>query len=270
MWWVALGINLERGRPGKPQDNGAHERMHLDISNELECCARANRSEQQASFDVWRHSFNDERPHESLGMKTPAEVYLPSETAYEGTPDDIAYEGKLSRRVKKNGCLKIRNRTIPISTALAGWSVGLLPDGNDHFDVYFANLRLGQIELSSAAFLLAPCSLPLLPPRIPTMISLLQTRLDEIADICRQHGVERLEVFGSATRPDFDPSCSDLDFIVKFAPPHDRGYADRYLGLAEQLERFLGRPVDLLTERSLRNPIFKQTIAAERQTIYAA
>ncbi len=152
-WWVALGINLERGRPGKPQDNGAHERMHLDICNELECCASGSVGEQQAAFDVWRKTFNEERPHEALGMKTPAEVYVASQEAYDGTPEDLQYEGKLSRRVQKNGCIKIRNRNIPISSALAGWSVGLFPDGNDHYDVTFANLRLGQIEISAAAFL---------------------------------------------------------------------------------------------------------------------
>jgi predicted nucleotidyltransferase len=94
--------------------------------------------------------------------------------------------------------------------------------------------------------------------------------LSEVAEICREHGVERLDIFGSAVRSDFDPSSSDLDFIVRFAPPHDRGYADRYMGFAEALEALFGRPVDLLTERSLRNPIFKQNIAADRRTLYGA
>jgi putative transposase len=67
-WWVALGIDLERSRPGCPQDNGAHERMHLDVDQEL------RGQEQQASFDEWRRVFNEERPHETLGMKRPADV----------------------------------------------------------------------------------------------------------------------------------------------------------------------------------------------------
>src|SRR5690606_9917653 len=74
-WWLALGIDLERGRPGKPQDNGAHERMHLDIRNELEQCASEDLERQQAAFDIWRKTFNEERPHEALGMRTPAELY---------------------------------------------------------------------------------------------------------------------------------------------------------------------------------------------------
>ena len=73
-WWVALGIDLERGRPGKPQDNGAHERMHLDIRNELECHTQEDLKSQQAAFDIWKNTFNQERPHEALGMQCPAHV----------------------------------------------------------------------------------------------------------------------------------------------------------------------------------------------------
>jgi transposase InsO family protein len=67
-WWVVLGIDLERGRPGCPQDNGGHERLHLDVEREL----RGQDLEgQQAGFDEWRKTFNQERPHEALGMKCP-------------------------------------------------------------------------------------------------------------------------------------------------------------------------------------------------------
>ena len=69
-WWVALGIELERGRRGHPQDNGGHERMHRDVSQELE-----PHTGEQAALDLWREEFNEERPHEALGMKCPAEVY---------------------------------------------------------------------------------------------------------------------------------------------------------------------------------------------------
>ena len=102
------------------------------------------------------------------------------------------------------------------------------------------------------------------------MNPLFDRRLSDVAEICRRHGVARLEAFGSAVRADFDSTTSDLDFIVRFSPPHDRGYADRYLSLAEALEKLLGRPVDLLTERSLRNPILKQAIAADRRVVYGA
>ena len=102
------------------------------------------------------------------------------------------------------------------------------------------------------------------------MTFLLQNHREEIAAVCGRLGVERLDVFGSAVRTDFDPSKSDLDFVVQFAGPHGRGYADRYLALAEALEKLFARPVDLLTERSLRNPILQRVIAADRRTLYGS
>lgn len=99
---------------------------------------------------------------------------------------------------------------------------------------------------------------------------ILEQRRPELIEACVDFGVERLEVFGSAARADFNPLRSDLDFIVRFRNPGAPGYADRYLGLAERLEHVLGRPVDLITERSLRNPIFVQTITTERTLVYAA
>src|SRR6267143_3064191 len=95
VWWVVLGIDLERGRPGHPEDNPGHERMHGDISKELEALGE---SEQEA-FDLWQHSFNYERPHEALGMRTPGEVYVVSERKYEGTPEDLEYPQMCTRRV---------------------------------------------------------------------------------------------------------------------------------------------------------------------------
>src|SRR5207248_8814848 len=69
VWWVVLGIDLERGRPGHPQDNAGHERMHKDISRELEAVGECA----QDALDLWRQSFNYERPHEALGMRCPGE-----------------------------------------------------------------------------------------------------------------------------------------------------------------------------------------------------
>jgi putative transposase len=125
VWWLSLGISLERGRPGKPQDNGGHERMHRDIAAEVQACAQGTLVEQAAALELWRESFNTVRPHESLGMKTPAEIYTASKRPYEGTPDDIVYPGMISRRVSKRGYLSYERHLVPISTALGGWSVGV-------------------------------------------------------------------------------------------------------------------------------------------------
>jgi putative transposase len=151
-WWVTLGIDLERGRPGCPQDNGGHERLHLDIGRELE----AHRlGEYQSELEEWRKIFNEERPHEALGMRRPAEVYCRSNRVYTGTPEDVEYANLISRRVVSHGRIAWKGQRIFISTALAGWSVGLEPSGADHWNVWFGRLLLGQLEDSSASFVRA-------------------------------------------------------------------------------------------------------------------
>jgi putative transposase len=148
-WWVVLGIDLERGRPGCPQDNGGHERLHLDVEREL----RGQDLEgQQAGFDEWRKTFNQERPHEALGMKCPAELYKGSERKYEGTPEDLEYKGMESRKVAKWGSISWRSRLIFISGALAGWSVGLEPCKEGQYNVWFGRLLLGQLEERTLSF----------------------------------------------------------------------------------------------------------------------
>jgi putative transposase len=121
-WWVALGIDLERGRPGHPQDNGGHERMHRDIRMELEPSTAA-----PAALELWRQEFNQERPHEALGMKCPAAVYRTSSRSYQGTPEDLAYPGLASRKVKTSGTIGWEGTDLFIGSNLAGWSVGLKP-----------------------------------------------------------------------------------------------------------------------------------------------
>src|SRR5579871_2089484 len=87
VWWLRLGISIERIKPGHPQQNGRHERMHLTLKKETTRPAGANFLQQQARFDEFVHEFNTERPHEALAMKCPAEVYTPSSKPYSGLPD---------------------------------------------------------------------------------------------------------------------------------------------------------------------------------------
>ena len=104
-----------------------------------------------------------------------------------------------------------------------------------------------------------------------SMYSTAPLHLDHIRDLCQTLGVERLELFGSALRDDFDQNRSDLDFLVTFAPASSRkSLAERYLALAEGLEGVLGKPVDLLTQASLHNPFLKESIESGKQTVYAA
>ena len=148
-WWVALGIDLERGRPGCPQDNGAHERLHLDISRELE----KQRVEQQAALDEWRRTFNEERPHEALGLRTPAQLYAPSGKKFEGTPEDLTYSGMETRKVHRKGYIDWAGQRFFLSSALGGWSVGVesTPEAG-RWNVWFGRLLIGQIDEATAAF----------------------------------------------------------------------------------------------------------------------
>lgn len=147
-WWVALGIDLERGRPGCPQDNGGHERLHLDIRRELE----EQRVEAQAVLDEWRRGFNEERPHEALGMRTPAEVYEPSSRGYEHSPADLMYEGMEQRRVHQLGYINWHSQRVYISAALSGWSVGLEPARDGLWNVWFGRLLLGELDSQTISF----------------------------------------------------------------------------------------------------------------------
>jgi transposase InsO family protein len=150
-WWVVLGIDLERGRPGHPQDNGAHERMHRDISREIEAVGQSG----QEALDMWRQSFNYERPHEALGMRSPGELYIASERKYEGTPEDLDYPQMCPRRVSNDGLIKLDGEPLFLSTALAGWSVGLKPIAAELMEVWFGRLLLGQVDLSASSFIRA-------------------------------------------------------------------------------------------------------------------
>ena len=151
-WWVMLGIRLDRIDPGRPDQNGAHERIHRDIRSELQLAPADGREASQALFDEWRHTFNWERPHEALQMQVPGALYAPSARTYEPGPVDISYSPDwLERRVRKNGFIKLHAQEIHLSQALGGMVVGLQPVA-DRLDVWFDYLRLGHIDLHHFKF----------------------------------------------------------------------------------------------------------------------
>jgi transposase InsO family protein len=152
-WWLVLGIDVDRIEPGCPSQNGGHERMHRDLAAEVEGQVCGGLRAQQAALEVWRQSFNEERPHEALGMRCPAELYRKSERAYEGTPERLEYErGYLSRRVQATGKIWFQGVPIGISRALRGWDVGLKPIADKTWSVHFGPLCLGQIDLLTESF----------------------------------------------------------------------------------------------------------------------
>lgn len=102
------------------------------------------------------------------------------------------------------------------------------------------------------------------------MNPVLKAHRASIAALCRQYGVRRLDVFGSAAGGAFSPDRSDVDFMVEFADRSPRGAADRYFGLHEDLQRLLGCPVDLVMPSAVRNPYFLQVAERQRVKLYAA
>ena len=102
---------------------------------------------------------------------------------------------------------------------------------------------------------------------LPTLVS---DKQGDIADLCQRAGARSLDIFGSAIRDDFDPVHSDLDFIVVFEDLAPVAYADAFFSLKEGLELLFDRPVDLVVDRAIRNPYFRQRVALERQAVYAA
>jgi hypothetical protein len=147
-----LGIDLERGRPGHPQDNGAHERLHRDIRLELE--SLGPRTSQDA-LDLWRQAFNEQRPHEALGLRCPSQLYHSSSRKYQGPIEEIIYPQMANRRINRHGQMSWENELYFLSTSLAGWSVGLKDTPEGRIEVWFARLLLGWIDPARASFLRA-------------------------------------------------------------------------------------------------------------------
>jgi len=102
------------------------------------------------------------------------------------------------------------------------------------------------------------------------MNALIRPHLDAIAGLCRHHDVRRLALFGSAAREDFDPLRSDVDFLVDFEPMAPGSYADAYFGLLLDLERLLGRPVELVVASAIKNPYFRESVERTQALLYAA
>jgi uncharacterized protein len=101
------------------------------------------------------------------------------------------------------------------------------------------------------------------------MVAIIENKRTALTELCGRYRVDRLYLFGSAALGRFDVQRSDLDFLVSFADREPTGeYADRYLDFADDLERLFGRPVDLITEQSIRNPYFLREVEATRQLVY--
>jgi putative transposase len=146
VWWLRLGISIERIRPGNPQQNGRHERMHLTLKKEATKPAAKNLLQQQGRFDRFIDEFNQERPHQALGMKYPAEVYSPSSRPYQGI-GEIQYPFH-DRTITVTNCGRIclGARKINLSLALAGQNVGVKEVSDKIWLVSFMQYDLGFFD----------------------------------------------------------------------------------------------------------------------------
>jgi putative transposase len=146
VWWLRLGIGIERIKPGNPQQNGRHERMHLTLKQETTKPAGANFLQQQAKFDKFIAEFNTERPHQALGMKPPAAFYSPSKRAYEGLPElDYPMHDK-SIIVTTCGRICFNTRKINLSQVFAGQRVGIKQVEDRLWLVSFMDYDLGYFD----------------------------------------------------------------------------------------------------------------------------
>jgi len=102
------------------------------------------------------------------------------------------------------------------------------------------------------------------------MLDIIEKHLSEIQRICSQFNVSRLEIFGSALSEDFDQTSSDIDLLVEFKPLKQGRYADTYFGLLDAMKNLLGRDVDLVMTKAIKNPYFLQKINQSRKALYAA
>ena len=147
VWWVKLGIVPERIEPGKPQQNGRHERMHRTLKQEATRPAQRTLRAQQRRFDQFRGEYNDERPHEALGGATPREHFRPSQRAYPLREPQVQYpEGTTVRRVRSNGEIKWRGRKLYLSEALVGELVGLEQVDDRYWSVLFGPVQLAWLD----------------------------------------------------------------------------------------------------------------------------
>jgi putative transposase len=152
VWWLKLGIQVERIRPGHPEENGRHERFHRTLDLEAGQPAATPRALQQR-FDRTRREFNEDRPHEALGNVPPARLYRPAPRPYPDRLEEFAYPMTTRvRHVRGRGEIKWNGELVFLTEALAGETVGVSETETGDWRVAFMHLELGRIDRHSGHF----------------------------------------------------------------------------------------------------------------------
>jgi putative transposase len=147
IWWLKLGIRLERICPGHPEQNPRHERMHRTLKADIDAPRHSLRA-QQRRFDWFEHYYNVQRPHDALGGVPPSYRYVPSVRAYPARIVQPEYGASfVVRRVRSNGQIKWQGHLIFISEALIGEPIGLLPLEDDRWQLWFCTMQLGVLDM---------------------------------------------------------------------------------------------------------------------------
>lgn len=154
-WWIKLGIKPERIRPGKPDQNGRHERMHRTLKEAVP--PQSNLREQQRHYDPFQEEYNWERSHESLGRKTPGRVHCTSTRSYPAKLREVEYQSGITvRKVRHNGEIKWRGDLLYVSELLAKEPVGLKPIDDDCWELRYSFHLLGVLDERTKAITPAP------------------------------------------------------------------------------------------------------------------
>jgi len=153
VWWLKLGIQLDRIDRGHPEQNGRHERFHLTLQQETATPPAATPGQQQRRFDRMRQEFNHERPHEALGQQPPARVYVASPRSYPARLENPWYDATHQvRRVRPTGEIKWQGERVFVSEAVRGELVGLAETVRGDWTVRFMHVELGRIDRQTRRF----------------------------------------------------------------------------------------------------------------------
>ncbi len=165
IWWLRLGINIERIKPGNPQQNGRHERMHLTLKKEATKPASFNFLQQQERFDAFIEQYNNDRPHQALNMKYPGELYTSSAREYR-RPEEPEYPfHDRTIRITNCGRICIGRRKINLSRVFAGQNVGIREVSDKVGLVSFMEFDLGFFDEDENR--VAPAGNPFSPKVLP-------------------------------------------------------------------------------------------------------
>lgn len=147
VWWMRLGILHQRSRPGCPQDNGAHERMHRTLKRQAIKPVRTNCAAQQKNFDAFRHEYNDERPHERLNQQTPGSRYQCSARAYPDRLPALEYPGHfVVKKITTGGTFRFQNQLLYLANAMVDQHIGLEETDDGIWAIHFNTVLLATFD----------------------------------------------------------------------------------------------------------------------------